>query len=81
MQLINLKSNESLSKYHDSPKRTLPVQFSYYLLVFILPQGPGICQLMCPPPLGNLPVSLKKNANAWGLAQGEWALVVDCIMA
>ena len=48
MQLINVQSIESLSKCHDSPKRTLHVQFSYYLLVFIRCQGHGICQLMCP---------------------------------
>ena len=43
MQLIMDLSNESLSKCYDSPKRALPVQFSYYLLVFIRLRGRGIC--------------------------------------
>ena len=49
MQLINVKSNEVISKCHDSPKRTLPaVQFSYYLLVFIQSWGGAFASLQFP---------------------------------
>ena len=50
MQRIDVKSNESLSKCHHSPKRTLPVQFSYYFLAFIRSRGRGIWQLTVSPP-------------------------------
>ena len=51
MQLTGVKSNnESLSKCHDSPTRILPVQFSYYLLVFKRSRGQDICQLTVSPP-------------------------------
>ena len=69
MQLIAVKSNESLLKCHDSPKRSLPVQFSYHLLVFIRFRGWNICQLTVSPPWGICQFHLK-NANARGLAPG-----------
>ena len=77
MQLIDVKSNEPFSKCHDSPKITLPVQFSYYCFSFNSIPGQAFASAHSVPTPGNLPISLKKYANAWGLAwgRGEWALV------
>ena len=49
----------NVSKCPDSPKRTLPVQFSYYLLIFIWSRGQGICQLTVSPPRGIFLVPFK----------------------
>ena len=76
MQLIDVKSNKSLSQCHDSPKRTLPCAICILFISFLNDSGGGaFASSQCPHP-GEFANFILKNAYAQGLAQeGGWAQV------